>query len=1220
MRFSILVSAFKSGYVVLSSLVLFVGCFLSVSLSAQVNIELRNHYPRPNHTLSYDAYPRASAWIKVTTGSENAPRVVSSSDVFVREGSQTQQFVEVSPPTDGFQKVEWNSVARSTTVYWDDPAVQLDNQTFVGVTLDGLSAVAQGRFRNTGITSIRYRDSLSREIRFAEFGDVRSGDRGVFRMKFLAAMTPFVGGKESKARIDSITIEPKEFSYKWIGLSGIGSPHPPTEIFAGIDYRFDLYCNPTQAGYLQGTLTMHHSGGARETLILRANSPKVTPRDVIKITNPRVGDVLTPCAELAVQWVGTTPGYPVYVEVSMDGGRSWAAIGESKSNELIWRIPDQVADSVVFRISQLMENDSDDPLEGENAIPSASSFNGAGTRAIVAYGNNRLREFDVNSRQAIGYFSLPANSSGNVVSVSYIGKTDDLVIAVRQSSQRSLLVIANTLNAQPEARIELPPGFAVADVFTDSLGTTIYAVPEVGPVVYVYNRSTGAYAGRIGTSKPITAAAWWQNSLALFTLDGRIHKYSLPDNVKIDEASTNFPHLGLPFVSKIALSPTGRYLVLGGITGSPMAPGTTGSQSTYVYDSWDKKIIHYIESGGVKLIGAFFSENEAKLALGFNGGSRATITDLLTFRRVGTIDGLSDLLTSVSFSASGRHLLACSNIAQKNTRLKSFVTPEQATMKGAASVRYGSLVVKPKHLGIVRIMERREVTVQDAICNNSDVAVFIRNIQMQRNTHMRLTNSVDSVLLMPGECIDVSVTILASDTGSIEDILVVNTCGPAYNLPLSINVQDRKISLMSASADFGNVCRWTTREQRMEVIRNDDDIPLTVSYSYIKDAMWSFFSVATSPIDTVIPPAGTLSLTLRYRPLNAGPDTGYLIINYESQTKVDRRMQLTGYGLGGAVEPSHRDLPFIPEIQVRRIELMNNGLKDALVSSVEITPAGDFDVVTPLPINIPAGSVAFLEIRCNTASAANAELFINIDPCGDRMRVNLMMYNATAQIILPQVTADPRGEAEIPIHLILNSKHPYKGERTYQGAISVNPRLFIATSAESAFGTATIVSQDIVNDARIIRFHVTGDFSSSNVLVLLKGPAGIAETDWSPLLPVTDVSHFGSAVSVVVLSGSLTVQHPERSRRIQHPRFSIVPSVWPNPADGYVKIALNDSHHRILSVSVADATGRVRVLVNSEANAHGTVSLDCSQLEPAVYNVTLNTTGGVISRRLIVVR
>jgi hypothetical protein len=366
----------------------------------------------------------------------------------------------------------------------------------------------------------------------------------------------------------------------------------------------------------------------------------------------------------------------------------------------------------------------------------------------------------------------------------------------------------------------------------------------------------------------------------------------------------------------------------------------------------------------------------------------------------------------------------------------------------------------------------------------------------------------------------------------------------------------------------------------------------------------------------------TLNVEILFVPRTAGRDTDDVVITYAGQVSVTRSIRVTGYGSGADIALSHPILAFVPEITERDVVLTNRSSNDVVLGSAVVNAGAPFTLLTPVPVTIRGNDSVVLRVRYDGGViGANDALALAFTPCASSLNIKLAAYTGSSTISAPTVSADPRGDVVIPITATTVESITYNGERTFEGTLLVNPRLFIARSISNDLGSSEIISQDIVGGLRHIRFRVTGSYSRTQEIARLVGPAGLAEIDSSELTFDTTAIAYGSAVSMTYRTGLLRILNPDPNRHILHPAALAIRSVSPQPASDDVHVSVVSDLDGLATVTMSDQQGVVH-RSSRVALIRGTQDLviDTRELPTGVHMILLHVGTNVTSTSVVIVR
>jgi hypothetical protein len=382
----------------------------------------------------------------------------------------------------------------------------------------------------------------------------------------------------------------------------------------------------------------------------------------------------------------------------------------------------------------------------------------------------------------------------------------------------------------------------------------------------------------------------------------------------------------------------------------------------------------------------------------------------------------------------------------------------------------------------------------------------------------------------------------------------------------------------------------------------------------------SQFRVVSFPANSTVQPGGTLEADIEFLPVEAGRDTASIVIRYAGSTSVLRRLVVYGTGKGAVVRPSHDVLPFIPEIPERELVLHNTSDITVQLVSARLTAGAPFTVLTALPVSIAPFDSIVVRIRYDGGAIPDTSAVrLSFDPCAVDRSIGLRSYLAQAVVSIPVVSADPRGDARIPINVDVTEPIPYAGPRTLEGSFTVNPRLFLARTVEVEGGDGELVSQEVQNDLRVVRYRITRRFDTDGVAGHIVGWAGLGEVDSSELRVDTAAANFGRNVRTTAQNGLLRILNPDPSRRIVDrpiPRVEVVP----NPVNDRATVRVEATQSVRAVCRVVDAQGRIVHTLPARLYQAGIsdVSMDLGSLLPGVYTVMLVSDSATVSATVVV--
>jgi hypothetical protein len=382
----------------------------------------------------------------------------------------------------------------------------------------------------------------------------------------------------------------------------------------------------------------------------------------------------------------------------------------------------------------------------------------------------------------------------------------------------------------------------------------------------------------------------------------------------------------------------------------------------------------------------------------------------------------------------------------------------------------------------------------------------------------------------------------------------------------------------------------------------------------------SHIFVNTAIKDTLLLPGQQLSVNISYTPSALGPDQAELKIEHSNQSQFSITISLLGYGSGAnIVAPSI--IPFLQDSPRRTIPITNKSENPVNLTNIQ-SKNGSITVYTPVPVQIPPGQTLLLDIGVNGIIPQNGiQLDANFDPCGSGNSITIVPYSAEISLKLPIIEVDPKERARIPIALEIKETIPYKGELKANIEIQVNPRIFLPDTAFSTSGKASLVKNQIINDIRHIGIEYIGKLSSSSSLVILEGPAGIAETRQSPLDFTISNGFIGPSIPILWKSGEIRIINLCKDLTIiQSGKQIKILQIYPNPAINTVTLYCESEDQISTDIELIDAIGNKHALGswNIETGKNMITLSKPNAINSGAYTVIFRSKdGGLLAKSLI---
>jgi len=1162
--------------------------------------------------IDVSTFPKLRARFRVTEAGQ--PVNVTAQSVFMFENNVTFSPTVVVQESNGIHVVEWTCISGSASANFVVYHKGFTTNSFIPGSAPADKVGAR----------LVVRDSMSRNIPgFLDYGVIPAGTSKLKKLKVVATEAPRIPGttNERRVRLESITTLTNKFKITWKG--SLGTAAPPVDILSPIEYRIDVECFPTNNEPLFDVLTITFEGGMHTDVMLFANPSTYPRRTILNVVSPNGGENITPCQKVRLEWKGMIPNFTAYVDYTLDNGKSWKFIDSTADSSYTWTVPKEYSDSARIRVSQKFQSTAPIWLYGEKSPATKLAYSADSKYLLIAYGNGSIIEWNIGTATQVQKYNV-ALGSLQITAMGYIGQTRNFV-AIRSSGGRSASMLAFTNGTStPTQTVVVPTDITVRDIGTDQQGQNLWILPQGSGRILRYDPVTLIERTPIELSAPAQTSTLNGNTLAAHLMDGTAVTYNAIDATEIRRSQTGIQSSFGPSTFRMGASLTGRLMALGGQ--SLQAFNAPREQRTFIYDMQTNSIVKVLYREGTDAVSLRFSPNDAFLASGYMGQPQFVAYDLVTAKTLppsGFADGHENVMTDLAFGPDGSTLVSTSVDSIRNVLMRRVATPESDQSDNVFRIVPPQLDLKNVAFKSLLIGTTTDTILRASVCNVGPTPVVFETANLMFSKWLTLKTQIENDTLMPGQCMTLEFTVLPLDTGLLTDTLRFTSCSNRFSLPLEMFSIDRNISVMTLLEDFGDVCVGKSLTKQFVLVRNNDSIAVTINTVFMEFGLLAQFRVVSFSANVTIPPGGVLELPIEFAPRKLGFDTSNIIIRYADQSVIKRVVRVTGRGSGADITLSHRALPFIPEIPIRELVIRNNSENPITVDSASITDLEPFTILTNIPVTIGPLDSLRVRIQYNGGPVGQgARLSLKISPCAAATEILLARYSGSATVSLPSVTADPRSDTtSIPINASISENVAYDGERFFEGAFTVNSRLFFAHSVTSEIGTGEIISQNVSNGQRLVRYKITGRFRGKMEIGRVIGSAGLADTDFSPLLSDTNQLSFGVTVTTTQANGELRIILPDPNRKIIDKAAPIIASISPNPTwgDANVNVRWNQNGTatvRIILPSGSDAITPINVQIQ---NGDTSFVLPTATLPNGMYYVVVNVGGFLVQSTFAVV-
>ncbi|MFA7625494.1 MAG: hypothetical protein WCZ17_00485 [Candidatus Kapaibacterium sp.] len=1193
---------------------------LTVSLS-QVNVIIQNVPPQYN--VVTDEFPLLKVNVRVSDGSNQLE--LGTNNFFILEGAMVCEPFEVSPVQNGWQTVKW------FTKLYDFTQIGM----YDGVLLTVYNNMPDRRLLRGYLEKLPFLQivttSNNQQVRDLNWDYVTPDNPPVPRqLSLLGYLQNSRTGQQTSIRVDSITNSNPAFTWKWLGdINGADPKEPPTNLGIGINYLLNIYFKPDVYAYYQDILTIHFHGGMKRHIPLYGNTFTVSTEKLLTLLEPAAGSVFAPCEEIVLKWEGHDPTTHVRIYYTTDTGLEWNLIDVVMDSLYVWKIPDLETNFLRFKISQdFISNEVE--ILSEDWVPIyRANYNQNSTLITTVNVLGKVLTWDLLSpdepsiigRHLIEPIPDDAEAKFNSFGIEYSNSDDKFYVGYRNNNlpaflQGDTIAIFEKSQEFPIKKISLPSGIKAKKLLSDKNKRFISVFPEYGSKILQYSMQTDEFVKEIPLESPIMDIAYNTNadSAAILMINGNIKLVSLDNFAVFDELRFDM----FPNFLAIAYSPNGRFLSIG-----TQSDNSGLKTNIYLIDVPTRRIVKVFNPSAGNPVTLQFNPSSTSLIVGSETDKQIAIYDLTSASPTGSTFGHSGNMTDLKMSPSGFSLVSTSLSSDDNAVYRSFSYPQEDMNSSNLIIRYPEIssdIVKlePLYLGM-----KNDININE-ICNIgiSDVDVF--EAHFKHANHIRMTKTWDRQVVVAGQCFDFDIEFAPLDTGIIRDTLILYHCSRKYYIPFEAYSIPRNITLLNNELDFGEVCIGDTLTKTFPLFRNDDPVQLIVNSVLIEGSSDNPFRNYINVVDTVLEPGEIFIAKIGFIPKELGMNDADIIIHHSNQTNIYSSSNVKGTGIGSFVELSHETLRFIPEIKVRKLTIKNSGVTDIDFEGFRVVPENIFNVLTEPGFRLGPDEEKIIEIEWNGEDELVAQLIIDANPCLVQRFINLDFYKGKSTVVLPNVTAQAYSEdVEIPVIYENVEIASYEGERFFEADFTVDSKLFLPRSVVSKHGTAQLSENTVKGRIRTFKVRVEGGFPLKDTLCIIKGVAGLSDTDRTPIDLKSGTVGWSKFVEMTTVAGELIIDGICEDRYIIRNNTVLGDMLLiPNPAAELTTLRFELFEDADVNIEIIDNRGFVsQVCLNRKFYAgENYYELNLAGFGTGNYKVKINAAGEQSFMNLIIMR
>ncbi len=1024
---------------------------------------------------------------------------------------------------------------------------------------------------------------------------------------------------DKKLRLDSITFTSPYFSYNWQGTSFDMYSRPPMELENSTHYLVDVnYQSPGDNRPIRALMQFHYNNGMVKSIPLLAGNLEVKQTTMLQLLQPNGGEKLTPCQSYEIKWKGHSKDQPVVVEYSIDNGRSWFQIAKVMDSVYNWIVPNVEISSALVRVRQEFSKANEVVLKEDWSNITKIAFNSNGAKAIGANTQGYIYEFDIYNQPNAPlnkYFtSLSTNNLINI-NVDYINNDNEIVYFYRENYFSLPKASYYKVGISPSYKT-IPSPIDLNKVYTDPKRRFFITKNTFEPKFYVLDIDNLSILNTVITKMPVSSISFNKSgdTLAIIEIDGRISLYRIVDANNIVKINNFFvEYTAIP--TNIKFSPNGQFLAI-----SVMQEDNVGTD-TYLYDLEKQMIVRTFRPAVNEPIEVDFSPSTNAIVIGSPNLDQIVIYDLTGSGTKSVLTGHVNSMNDMKLDPEGFAILSSSR-GEGNFKHRSFSYPELDISDNNFGIVAANLTITQPNIQPLIIGSNNFYTFKAEICNNSEVPVYIYDLTTKNGTNVKILNSILTDTLYPHNCFELLLSINPQDTGKIEDEVIFHSCYKDFIFPISFRSLDRKLTLMNPNGNiFEETCLKTSNLVKFPIFRNDDTIDVVINRIKVEDGYGNIFKIEDFIYDTIIKPGVTLYLNISFSPEELKEYSCNLLIYHSNQNNVVKRVLLKGKGIGTFLTSSHDRLMFINEIGSRRISIKNNSQQNTTITDVHFEPEGYYSLSTPLPITIEKDKSVELEIVRTNFSAEPIKMYFTAIPCVASNAIMLDNYAGTSQLKIGKIEADPRKNAKIEISFLNTENYPYQGERFFEGEISINQKVFYPLSIFSKYGNAKILSNQVIDNKRYIKFRIDGEFGMNGTLCEISGVPGLTD---EALFPIewTNSIFWGTSVQTNVVDGEFRLINICENRLINS-KSTFINSISPIPAKDVIYISISNEAPTEAYIEIIDIFGNVLMKTEEISLSSGSnilVPINVSYISNGTYKLALHTKKETIIEKIIILR
>lgn len=736
----------------------------------------------------------------------------------------------------------------------------------------------------------------------------------------------------------------------------------------------------TDSGYAFAKFTVSDNVCGGRTIYASAGFPGRNPQAIsLSLIEPNGGESYVAGSDTTIQWKGIMPSEAVSVEFSSNRGANWQTVIPATSGlRSDWRIPSTVTNQALVRLRQLQTP----KLSSFKDNMSSVAFLADNKTAITLGSGGVARAWDVqNGTMGQIYFS---NQFGQRKNAALPGK---LIV-----SPNNKYVVAGF--DEGTVRIWEAQTGDLVDVYYDhaDMITALQFAPDNPSVSRALTASFDSTAKLWYTENAETIRTFKHNGAvfdATFSPDGTLIATAGADSLAIlwDTKTGEMLYKlegHTEAVLSLAFSPDGTKLLTTSADGTARVWDTRKGTALERLAGHKTIVFSGVFSPDGNRIVTCSADSTIKIWNGRNGGW------------IQNLRGHQGIVRKIAFTPDGSSLVSVS--ADHTARLWDVETGRTVQILGSAASNTEELL-KNLHKIPSKAQSGHAGEIYDlAFSRNSQ---YVATVGTDRKVFFWNINTTASV--SAGSSFQSRPILWEPDTSAVQEVI---SAAPFSITQPRFTVRD---------IDMGRQLRGETKDSIVSAfIRNNDNTPLRIDEIAFVGDNSSDYSIVSGGAPCMIPPKGTRSLEIRFKPCCVGDRPTKIRIVSQSEVLF---VNVTGAGVSPLVVLPHKVVDF-EEVKIKQQRdtlitvLKNISLQPVIITGVSFTGpnttdfslAGNLRLDSTSNIIYPQG-IMRLRIRYKPTSAGRTSCQLQISYNGLGSPAIIQLYGTGGSTISAYIQA-----------------------------------------------------------------------------------------------------------------------------------------------------------------------------------------------------------------------